>query len=172
MPSIAKEEKLRTILEDVKSAQAIWVIDFRGLTVKESEELRARIREAGAVLKVHKNTLTKLALSELELPTMDSILEGPSAFVFAPGDPVASAKALKAYSQENKKVQIKGGIMDGRELSVDQVIAVADLPSREQLLAMLLQTMQGPATKLVRVLNGPMEKFARTLDAIKDTKVA
>ena len=172
MPNIAKEEKVRTIKADLEKATAVWVVDYRGLTVKESEQLRGAIREADAQLKVLKNTLTQRALAELELPTMDEILAGPSAFVFTNGDPVAAAKTLKKFGKENKNLVIKGGIMEGREVNADQVQAIAELPSREELIAKLLGTLQNPMTGLVRVLNGPMESFARVVDAIKDQKVA
>ena len=172
MPNIAKEEKVRTIKADLEKATAVWVVDYRGLTVKEPEQLRGAIREADAQLKVLKNTLTQRALAELELPTMDEILAGPSAFVFTNGDPVAAAKTLKKFGKENKNLVIKGGIMEGREVNADQVQAIAELPSREELIAKLLGTLQNPMTGLVRVLNGPMESFARVVDAIKDQKVA
>lgn len=172
MPNIAKEEKVRDIKADLEKATAVWVVDYRGLTVKQSESLRAAIREADASLKVLKNTLTQRALAELELPTMDEILAGPSAFVFTNSDPVAAAKTLKKFGKENPNLVIKGGIMEGREVNAEQVQAIAELPSREELIAKLLGTLQNPMQGLVRVLNGPMESFARVVDAIKDTKVA
>ncbi|MGI6221619.1 MAG: 50S ribosomal protein L10 [Coriobacteriales bacterium] len=172
MPNIAKEEKVRDIKADLEKATAVWVVDYRGLTVKQSESLRGAIREADAQLKVLKNTLTQRALAELELPTMDEILAGPSAFVFTNGDPVAAAKVLKTFGKDNKNLVIKGGIMDGREVNAEQVQAIAELPSREELIAKLLGTLQNPMQGIVRVLNGPMEQFARVVDAIKDTKVA
>ncbi|MGI6217363.1 MAG: 50S ribosomal protein L10 [Coriobacteriales bacterium] len=172
MPNIQKEEMVRTIKKELEDATAVWVVDYKGLTVKESEEFRRSIRETGASCKVLKNTLTLRALSELEMPTLEDILNGPSAFIFASGDPVASAKAVKEFSKSNENVVIKGGIMDGKEVSAEEVDKIAELPTREELIAMLLRTMQGPATGLVRVLNGPMESFARVLNAIKDTKVA
>ena len=168
MANIQKEEKVRSIVEDIKAASAVWVIDYRGLTVKESEQLRVAVRESGAQMKILKNTLTIRALDELGLPTMEDTLAGPSAFIFAEGDPVTSAKAIKNFAQDNKKVVVKGGIMDGVAYSAEQVAAIADLPSREQLLSMLLQTLLGPATGMVRVLNGPMESFARVLGAISE----
>ncbi len=172
MPSIAKEEKVRSIVEEVSGATAIWVVDYKGLSVKESEVLRNAIRETGATVKVLKNTLTKLALAEAGLPALDDILNGPSMFVFAKGDPVPSMKALKEFGKENDKLSFKGGIMDGAAVDAEQMSAIADLPSREELIAMLLRTMQGPATGLVRVLNGPAESLVRVIDAIKDTKAA
>ena len=95
MPSVQNTERLAEIKEDLTDIQAMWVVDYRGLTVKQSEQLRNSIREAGAIMKVHKNKLVRLALKELDMPEMDEVLAGPSAFVFAEGDPVASAKQLK-----------------------------------------------------------------------------
>jgi len=168
MPSQAKYAAVEQIKADLEAADAVWVVDYRGLTVKEAEALRASIRAQDAVLKVYKNSLTELALKDLELPDMGSVLEGPSAFVFASGDPVASAKAIKAFAQSNSKLELKGGLMDGQVLSAEQVRAVADLPSREELVAKLLGTIQNPLTGLVRVLNGPMSAFARVVGAIRD----
>jgi large subunit ribosomal protein L10 len=99
---------------------------------------------------------------------MGEILEGPSAFVFVAGDPVASAKAIKTYARANPKLELKGGLLGGQIMTAEQVQAVADLPSREELLAKLLGTIQNPLTGLVRVLNGPMEAFARVVGAIRD----
>lgn len=170
MPSIQNEEKVKQIVEDLKAANAMWVINYTGLSVKESEELRHTVRDAGGQVKVLKNTLTARALQELGLPTLEGILEGPSAFVFAIGDPVESAKAIKNFAKTNKKIKIKGGMMDGHQYDAAQVEAIADLPSREQLLSMLLQVMLGPATGVVRVLNAPMEYFARAVNSIKEKK--
>ncbi len=172
MPTAAKEEKIRQTVDDIKNATAIWVVDYRGLSVKESENLRQAVREAGASMKILKNTLTMRALEEAQLPKLESILNGPSAFIFANDDPVASAKAIKKFAEDHEELEIKGGIMDGREVSAADVAAIAELPSREELLSMLLRTLQGPATGLVRVLTGPMESFARAVNAISGTKAA
>ena len=100
------------------------------------------------------------------------MLAGPSAFVFASGDPVASAKALKSFAKENDKLVIKGGILDGKAMNADQVKAIADLPSREELLAKLLRTLQNPMSGLVRVLNGPATGLAQALNQIAEKKNA
>ena len=92
-------ESLAAIKEDLADVTAVWVVDYRGLTVKEIQKLRRAIREAEGVMKVYKNTLVKKALAELDLVNMDEILEGPSAFVFTKADPVAPAKALKDFAQ-------------------------------------------------------------------------
>lgn len=172
MPSVQNVEKLQAIKEDLAEVQAVWVVDYRGLTVKQSEQLRGAIREADASMKVYKNSLVQLALKELDMPEMDSVLAGPSAFVFAAGDPVASAKALKDFAKGNENLVIKGGIMEGAAVDAETVEQIASLPSREELIAKLLGSLQNPMAKTVRVLNGPMEAFARCVSAIADQKDA
>ena len=172
MPSVQNTERLAEIKEDLTDIQAMWVVDYRGLTVKQSEQLRNNIREAGAIMKVHKNKLVRLALKELDMPEMDEVLAGPSAFVFAEGDPVASAKALKDFAKANENLVIKGGIMDGAFVDAEAVEKIAALPSREELIAKLLGSLQNPMVKTVRVLNGPMGAFARCVSAIADQKDA
>lgn len=172
MPSALNTQKLEEIKTDLEDVVAVWVVDYRGLTVKESQELRRSIREADASLKVYKNTLVKIALNDMELPNMDEVLAGPSAFVFAKGDPVASAKALKDFAKDHKALEIKGGMMDNRFVDAESVVKIANLPSREQLIAQLLGTIQNPMSGLVRVLNGPMEAFARCVNQIAEQKPA
>ena len=172
MPSVQNTERLAEIKEDLTDIQAMWVVDYRGLTVKQSEQLRNSIREAGAIMKVHKNKLVRLALKELDMPEMDEVLAGPSAFVFAEGDPVASAKALKDFAKANENLVIKGGMMDGAFVDAEAVEKIAALPSREELIAKLLGSLQNPMVKTVRVLNGPMEAFALCVSAIADQKDA
>ena len=172
MPSVQNTERLAEIKEDLTDIQAMWVVDYRGLTVKQSEQLRNSIREAGAIMKVHKNKLVRLALKELDMPEMDEVLAGPSAFVFAEGDPVASAKALKDFAKANENLVIKGGMMDGAFVDAEAVEKIAALPSREELIAKLLGSLQNPMVKTVRVLNGPMEAFACCVSAIADQKDA
>lgn len=172
MPSIKNEEKLKAIKADLEGVQAMWVVDYRGLTVKETEALRRNVREADAQMKVYKNTLVEIGLKELDMPEMGDVLAGPSAFVFAEGDPVASAKALRDFAADNENLVIKGGIMDGQFVDAEGVIAIASLPSREELIAKLLGTLQNPLSQIVRVLNGPMESFARVVSAIEDQKNA
>jgi len=172
MPSKAKFAALDQIKDDLRQASAIWVVDYRGLTVKQTEELRAGIRAQGASIRIYKNSLTELALKELEMPELGDVLEGPSAFIFAAGDPVASAKVVKSFARTNNKLVVKGGLLDGRVMTAEQVQAVADLPSREELIARLLGTMKAPLSGIAQVLNGPMSAFARVLGAISDQKEA
>jgi large subunit ribosomal protein L10 len=168
MPNQAKIELVGQIREELTASDAVWVVDYRGLSVKQAEDLRARIREQGATLKVYKNSFTERALADLDFPSLGAILEGPSAFVFVSGDPVASAKALKTFAKENDKLKLKGGILNRGVVTAEQVRAIADLPSREELIAKLIGTIRSPLTGLVQVLNGPASKLVRTLGAIAD----
>ena len=172
MPSVQNTERLAEIKEDLTDIQAMWVVEYGGLTVKQSEQLRVSIREAGAIMKVHKNKLVRLALKELDMPEMDEVLAGPSAFVFAAGDPVASAKALKDFAKANENLVIKGGIMDGAFVDAEAVEKIAALPSREELIAKLLGSIQNPMVKTVRVLTCTKEAYARCVQAIADQKDA
>lgn len=168
MPNAQNTEMLANIKADLENAKAMWVVDYRGLTVKEIQQLRRSIREAGASMKVYKNTIMHIALAEMDGPNMDEILAGPSAFVIADEDPVASAKAIKTFAASNENLVIKGGMMDGAYVDADQVKAIASLPSREELIAKLLGTINNPLVQTVRVLNAPMEALARTISAIAE----
>ncbi len=172
MPNAENIEMLASIKADIEGAGAMWVVDYRGLTVKQIQELRRAVRDADASMKVYKNTLMHLALEETESPNLDEVLAGPSAFVFTGEDPVASAKVLRDFAKANENLEIKGGMMDGEYLDKAKVEAVASLPSREELIAKLLGTISNPLVQIVRVLNGPMESFARVVKAIEDQKAA
>jgi large subunit ribosomal protein L10 len=172
MPNKAKVELVVKIKEEFEAADAVWVVDYRGLSVKQAEALRARIREQGASLKVYKNSFTERALIELELPSLGAILEGPSAFVFVSGDPVASAKAIKTFAKENESLEVKGGLLNKAVVSAEQIKAIADLPSREELIARLIGSIRSPLTGIVQVINGPASQLVRTLGAIAEKKAA
>lgn len=172
MPNKQNIANVAKIAEQLEGVSAMWVVDYRGLTVKEAEALRRAVREADAKMAVYKNTLVRLALQNAGMPDMGETLTGPSAFIFAAGDPVASAKALKDFAAKNKNLVIKGGMMDGVAYDAAQVEAIASLPSREELIAKLLGTISNPMVKMVRVCNGPMEAFARAVSAIADQKSA
>ena len=172
MPNAQNVETLAKIKEDIAAASAIWVVDYRGLTVKEAQQLRRDIREAGAHLTVYKNTLVKIALAENELPTMEEILQGPSAFVFAESDPAAAAKAVKEFAKGNEKLVIKGGVMDGQQYDAAQVEAIASLPSREVLLAQIAGAISGVARGLAVTINGVPSGLAQCIKQIAEQKDA
>ena len=142
-------ESLAAIKEDLADVTAVWVVDYRGLTVKEIQKLRRAIREAEGVMKVYKNTLVKKALAELDLVNMDEILEGPSAFVFTKADPVAPAKALKDFAQESGEFQ-----------DAEAFKQIASLPSRDQLLGQIACSLTGVASQLAIAIGEMSEKEA------------
>ena len=115
MPNAKNQEMLTKIKGDLDGVSAVWVVDYCGLTVKDIQALRTAIRESGASLKVYKNTLMHIALEESNLPTLDDMLAGPSAFVFAGDDVAAAAKAVKTFAKTNKNLEIKGGLMEGAQ---------------------------------------------------------
>ena len=172
MPSVKNETKLAQIKEDLESAGAVWVVDACGLTVKETQELRRAVREAGASMKVYKNTLMHIALADAELPTLDDMLHGPSAFVFAGDDVAAAAKAVKGFSKTNETLEIKGGLMEGAAVSAAEVEAIASLPSREELYAHIAAAINGVAQGLATAINGVPRGLAQVTKAVADQKEA
>jgi len=172
MPNAKNIATMDAIKADLEGVQAIWVVDYRGLTVAESQQLRRTIRQTGAVMKVYKNTLVHRALVELGMASMDEILEGPSAFVFANEDPVAAVKALKDYAKTNQNLSIKGGIMDNAFLTAEEAIAVASLPSKEQLMGQVAGAIAGMARGLAVSINGIASGLARATAAVAEQKPA
>lgn len=172
MPNAKNQEMLTKIKADLEGASAVWIVDYCGLTVKEIQALRGAVREAGASMKVYKNTLVHLALAEAELPTLDDMLAGPSAFVFAGDDVAAAAKAVKTFAKSNNKLEIKGGLMEGAAVSAAEVEAIASLPSREELLAQIAGAISGVARGLAVCINGVPRGLAQVTKAIADQKEA
>jgi large subunit ribosomal protein L10 len=172
MPTAQKEQLVEEIKDRFNDSGAVLLADYRGLSVKELQQLRVKLREAGAELTVYKNSLTEIAMRELALPSMSDYLSGPTAFIFGGEDPVAPAKVLTAFAKDHKALELKGGLVENQVVDADGVKAIATLPSREELIAKLLGTMVNPLVGFARVLNGPVEAFARTVQAVADQKAA
>jgi large subunit ribosomal protein L10 len=160
------------VVDEVKSgltgSAATLLTHYRGLTVTELAELRARLREAGAEYRVAKNTLTRRAASDLGLDGLEELLVGPTALVFCEEDPVAPAKALKAFAKDHPDLVIRGGYLDGEVLDEVAAIKLADLASKEELLAQLVGLMYGALANTARLLQAPLEKQARLVQALID----
>ena len=167
-----KQERITTLKDQVSRAQLAVVSDYRGLTVKEMTALRRRIQEAGGEYTVAKNTLIRKVLKESEgMPEIDSMLQGPTALVFGYEDPVGPVKALMDYFKENKKEQdIRGGILEGRTVTESELKKISDLPSREELVAKLMGSMQSPAQGVVITLSGVARNMVNVLEAIRKQK--
>ncbi len=154
------------LLERVSASPFVLAVDYTGMTVVEFAELRGKLKDAGAECHVAKNTYMRTAIKEAGLPDIGDHLKGQVAFVTGENDVCAAAKAVKDFS---KKAANKGkaivGILDGDILDSDQVAVLADLPSREQLLAQLLGVINEPATKLLRTVKEPGASLARVIKA-------
>ena len=165
-----KQAVVAEVSEQVSRAQAIVLAEYRSLPVGNLTELRKRARNAGVYLRVLKNTLARRAVAETPFAGLSEQMIGPLAYGIS-ADPVAVAKVLHEFSRENaEKFTIKGGAMPNVVMTPQQVADLAKMPSREQLLAMVLGTMQAPIAKLARTLNEVPAKFARTLAALKEQK--
>jgi large subunit ribosomal protein L10 len=160
------------VVDEVKSgltgSAATLLTHYRGLTVTELAELRARLREAGAEYRVAKNTLTRRAANDLGLDGLEELLVGPTALVFCQEDPVAPAKALKAFAKDHPDLVIRGGYLDGEVLDEVAAIKLADLASKEELLGQLVGLMYGALANTARLLQAPLEKQARLVQALID----
>jgi len=157
-----REEKVQIvneIVEKLQNSKSTVVTDYRGLNVAQVTELRKKCREAGVEFKVYKNTLTRRATAEAGLTDLDAVLTGPTAIAFSKEDEIAAAKVLSDFAKANEALEIKGGVMEGKVLSVDEVKAIASLPNREGLLSMLLS-----------VLQAPIRNFALAVKAVGDQK--
>ena len=173
MPTPQKEALVAEIRAKLDGAAGIILADYRGLSVKELQQLRRNLRETGAEVKVYKNSLAMIAVTEAGLPEgLNDMLVGPSVFVFAGEDPVAPAKVMTTFAKEHAALEVKGGLVEGALVDAAGMAAVAALPSREELIAKMLGTMLNPMSGLVRVLNGPAGAFARVVQAIADQKAA
>ncbi len=172
MPNAQNTEMLSNIKADLEGVSAMWVVDYRGLTVKEIQALRKDIREAGASMKVYKNTLMGIALKDSELPTLDDMLKGPNAFVFAGEDIAAAAKAVKNFAKDNENLEIKGGLLEGAEVNAAEVEAIASLPSREQLFGQLAGLINGFARRLAVAINDMPSGLARAVSQVAEQKDA
>lgn len=165
-----KEAVVDSIKEKLEASQSVVLIDYRGLTVAEVTELRNQMREAGVEYQVLKNTMIKRAAEKAGIEGLDPILEGPTAVAFGINDPVAPAKILTKFAKDTKKITIKGGVLAGNAIDVAAVENLAKLPSKEELIAKMLGSLNAPITGLVMVLSGVTSKFVRTLESIRVQK--
>ena len=139
-----KSVKVQEIVAKFEAAASIVVVDYRGLTVAQVTELRKQLREAGVEFKVYKNTLTRRAAEIAGVESINEFLTGPNAVAFSNEDVVAPAKIINDFAKKNEALEIKAGIIEGTIASVEDVKALAELPSREGLLSMLLSVLQAP----------------------------
>jgi large subunit ribosomal protein L10 len=170
--ALNREEKAAVVAEvsaEVAKAQAIVVAEYRGLEVGAITALRKQARESGVYLRVLKNTLARRALAGTSFEKLTDNLVGPLIYGVS-SDPVAAAKVLNAFAKDNDKLVLKAGAMPNTVLDANGVKALATMPSRDELLATLLGTMQAPIATFVRTLNEVPGRFVRTMAAVRDQK--
>ena len=162
-----KAELIETLQTTLNGSTTVVVAHQVGMTVAESSDLRAKMREAGAGFKVTKNRIAKLALNDTPHTALESLFTGPTA-IGTSADPVAAAKVLVEFAKDNNKLTIVGGSMDGKSLDKAGVEALAKLPSLDELRGKLVGILQAPAAKLARVAHAPAGKVARVIKARSD----
>ena len=172
---MAREDKVAEVAEireRVSASAATLLTHYRGLTVKELKELRRELQASNAELRVVKNTLAKRAVAEAGIEGLDDLLVGPTSLVFCGDDPVGPAKALKKFSKDHPDLVIRGGYLDGAVMGPEEATKLADLASREELLAKLAGLMQGALAGFARLLQAPLAHQARLIQALIDDRVA
>ena len=166
------DEKKAVVAEvsaEIAKAQGIFVAEYRGLGVGSMTELRAKARKSGVYLRVLKNTLARRAVAGTPFEGLAEKMVGPLVYGIS-SDPVATAKVLNEFAKANEKLVIKAGAMPNALITAKEVKALASMPSREQLIAQLLGTMQAPVAQFVRTLNEVPSRFVRTLAAVRDQR--
>lgn len=153
-----KKQVVAEIADKFRASKSTIIVDYRGLNVAEATELRKQLREAGIEFKVYKNTLTRRALAEVGLEGLDEVLTGPNAIAFSNDDVVAPAKILNDFAKTHEALEIKAGVIEGNVATVEEVKALANLPSREGLLSMLLSVLQAPIRNFALVTKAVAEK--------------
>ncbi|HSU80033.1 MAG TPA: 50S ribosomal protein L10 [Candidatus Angelobacter sp.] len=157
-----KKQVVQEISEKLRNSATTIVVDYRGLDVSEVTELRKQLREAGVEFKVYKNTMVRRATAETDLTGIDEFLTGPTAVAFSPEDVIAPAKVLYKFAKDHKDLEIKTGIIEGSVATVDQINALAELPSREGLLSMLLSVLQAPIRNIALAVKAVAEQKEET----------
>ena len=159
---MAKVELKQPIVEEIsaniKDAQSVVVVDYRGLTVEQDTQLRKAMRKAGITYKVYKNTMMNFAFKGTEFESLAPVLEGPSAIAISRDDATAPARVIAKFAKDAPALEIKAGVVEGTFYDASGMQAVATIPSRDELLSKLLGSLQSPITNLARVLNQIAEK--------------
>ncbi|MBD3223689.1 MAG: 50S ribosomal protein L10 [Caldithrix sp.] len=170
---MASPEKIAIVEEytdKFKQANSVYLADYTGIDVHNVTELRRQFREQNVEYKVLKNRLAKIALHNAGVEDLDDYLNGVTSFIIGYDDPVAPAKIIKSFNKKKEMLKLKGVYFEGKVFTAKQAEGLADLPSREELLAKLLSLLQSPMTKLAGTLQASMQKMVGTLNALKESK--
>ena len=172
MPAQSNIDMLAKVNASIENSKGFFVVDYRGLTVKETQDFRRALTEANSHMKVYKNNIVNLAMKNAGLPDLSDKLAGTCAYVFFEKDPVDAAKVIKKKSEELKKITWIAGFADGEALDADQAKAYADLASREDLMAKLVYVVASPLRGIASVCAGPARGLVTALDALAEQKNA
>ena len=153
-----KQAKVQEIKEKFEKAQSVILADYRGLTVEEDTELRRKFREAGVEYKILKNTLTSIAAKDAGIEGLDEYLAGPTSFAFGYTDPTAPARILNDFAKDHKKLELKGGLVQGQIFDLNKVKELAAIPPRDTLIAKLLGSFKAPVSNFAYLINAIKEK--------------
>jgi large subunit ribosomal protein L10 len=168
-----REQKATAIAEiatQIDESHAIFAVDYRGISVAQAAELRSNLREADALFKVVKNSLTERAADQVGAEALKAYLSGPTALTFVRGDIAVAAKALADYGRQTQLLPVKGGLMDGAVIDVEQIRTLSRLPSREVLYGQLVGVVASPVSGLVRTLNALISGLAVALGGVREKK--
>lgn len=169
----SKQQIISELHEKLKAAKAVFLADFRGMDVEQATQLRNELRNAAVEYKVVKNTLLELASRDTDKESLSSHFTGPTAIALSYEDPVSAAKVLSSYAKEKQNIfKLKAGVLSGKPITVADIQALSDLPSREVLIAKLLGTLNAPIANFVGTLAAVPGGFVRALDAIRAKKEA
>ena len=168
----AKQQVVNEIKEKFQRAEAVVLVDYRGLNVAEVTEPRKRVREAGADYKGYKNSLMTRALTELGMEELIPYLTGPNAVALGYGDPVVPAKIISEFAKDHDKLEVKAGMISRKVIGAEGVKSLANLPSKEVLVAQALGGLNAPITGFVNVLQGNIRNLVYALNAIAEKKTA
>jgi large subunit ribosomal protein L10 len=170
-----REQKAAVVDEiaaQLQGAEAIFAVDYRGISVPQAAELRARLRDADATFRIVKNRLTLRAIEKAGTQALEEVLEGPTALTLVHGDAALAAKALNDFARAGGTLEFKGGLLEGRTLTVDEIRSIARLPARDVLHAQVVGVVASPLTGVVRGLNALLAGMASQLQQIHDQKSA
>ena len=167
-----KKELVAGLNARLAETQIVLLVDYKGLDVEAMTALRVELRKEGASMEVVKNTLLSMAAKGTDVSVIDDAFKGPNAIITSKDDAVAPAKVLVKFAKDNKKLEIKAAAMNGKVLSMDEIEALATMPSREVMLATVLSAMNAVPTSMVRVLSGVPTAFLHVVNAIKEQKEA
>lgn len=170
MPTAEKSAVIEQLQSELNEADAVFLADFTGLDVAAMTTLRRKFREQGIRLHVVKNTLAVKASKSNQFEALVPHLRGATAMAIAKGDPASPARILRDFQKDNEKLTLKAGFVEGRVLTVDEVKALANLPTRDQLISQVMQLALAPTQNVVYVLNGLLTKLVRTVEAVREGK--